>query len=68
VCVCMRGGDGGETWAKLSFPKAGSEMAPVAGKCTLLGPVLVAYVCHPSFSGGRDQEDRGSKSAQANSS
>jgi hypothetical protein len=31
-------------------------------------PGLVAHACIPSDSGGRDQEDRGSKSAQANSS
>jgi hypothetical protein len=30
--------------------------------------VLVAHACHPNYSGGRDQEDHGSKSAQANSS
>jgi hypothetical protein len=29
--------------------------------------VLVAHACNPSYSGGRDQEDRGSKSARANS-
>jgi hypothetical protein len=28
----------------------------------------VAYACNPSYSGGRDQEDHGSKPAQANSS
>jgi hypothetical protein len=28
----------------------------------------VAYTCNPSYSGGRDQEDEGSKPAQANSS
>jgi hypothetical protein len=28
----------------------------------------VAHACNPSYSGGRDHEDRGSKSAQANSS
>jgi hypothetical protein len=28
----------------------------------------VAHACNPSYSGGRDQEDHGSKSAQANSS
>jgi hypothetical protein len=28
----------------------------------------VAHACNPSYSGGRDQEDLGSKSAQANSS
>jgi hypothetical protein len=27
----------------------------------------VAHACNPSYSGGRDQEDRGSKPAQANS-
>jgi hypothetical protein len=30
--------------------------------------VPVAHTCNPSYSGGRDQEDRGSKPAQANSS
>jgi hypothetical protein len=30
--------------------------------------VLVAHACYPSYSGGRDQEDRGSKPARANSS
>jgi hypothetical protein len=30
--------------------------------------VLVAYTCNPSYSGGRDQEDHGSKPAQENSS
>jgi hypothetical protein len=30
--------------------------------------VLVAHVCNPSYSGGRDQEDLGLKPAQANSS
>jgi hypothetical protein len=28
----------------------------------------VAHTCNPSYSRGRDQEDRGTKSAQANSS
>jgi hypothetical protein len=27
----------------------------------------VAYACNPSYSRGRDQEDRGSKPTQANS-
>jgi hypothetical protein len=27
--------------------------------------VLVAHTCNPSYSGGRDQEDHGSKPAQA---
>jgi hypothetical protein len=29
--------------------------------------MLMAHACDPSYSGGRDQEDRGSKPAQANS-
>jgi hypothetical protein len=29
---------------------------------------LVDHTCNPSYSGGRDQEDRGSKSVWANSS
>jgi hypothetical protein len=28
----------------------------------------VAHTCNPSYSGGRDQEDQGSKPAQVNSS
>jgi hypothetical protein len=32
-----------------------------------LGQVPVAHTCNPSYSGGRDQEDLGSKPAQANS-
>jgi hypothetical protein len=28
---------------------------------------LVAHTCHPSYSGGRDQEDRGSKTTHGNS-
>jgi hypothetical protein len=31
-----------------------------------LGPM--AHACNPSYSGGRDQEDHGSKAAQASSS
>jgi hypothetical protein len=30
-------------------------------KIQVLGQVLVAHACNPSYSGGRDQEDRGSK-------
>jgi hypothetical protein len=30
--------------------------------------VPVAHTCNPSYSGGRDQEDQGSKPAQASSS
>jgi hypothetical protein len=40
---------------KLSFKREG-------------GQVLVAHSCNPCYSGGRDQEDHGSKPAQANSS
>jgi hypothetical protein len=29
--------------------------------------VLVAHICNPSYSAGRDQEDRGLKTAWANS-
>jgi hypothetical protein len=29
--------------------------------------VLVAHACNPRYSGGRDQDDQGSNSAQANS-
>jgi hypothetical protein len=32
-----------------------------------LGQVLVAHACNPSYTGGRDQEDLGSKPAWANS-
>jgi hypothetical protein len=28
---------------------------------------LMAHACNPSYSGGRDQDDQGSKPAQANS-
>jgi hypothetical protein len=31
-------------------------------------PSLVAHTCNPSYSGGRDQKDSGSKAAWANSS
>jgi hypothetical protein len=30
--------------------------------------MLVAHACNPNYSGGRDQEDHGSKPAQADSS
>jgi hypothetical protein len=33
-----------------------------------MGWGLIAHACNPSYSEGRDQEDRGSKPAQANSS
>jgi hypothetical protein len=29
-----------------------------------MSQVLVAHTCNPSYSGGRDQEDQGSKSTQ----
>jgi hypothetical protein len=32
-----------------------------------LSQELVAYACNPSYSGGRDQEDGGSKPARVNS-
>jgi hypothetical protein len=35
---------------------------------TQKGWALVAHTCNPSYSGGRDQEDLGSKPAQANTS
>jgi hypothetical protein len=33
-----------------------------------LGRALVAHICNPSHTGGRDKEDHGSKPVQANSS
>jgi hypothetical protein len=36
-------------------------------KMCILSRALVAHSCNPSYSGGRDQEDRGSKSAGENS-
>jgi hypothetical protein len=35
---------------------------------TSTSQVLVVHTCNHSYSGGRDQEDRGSKPTQANSS
>jgi hypothetical protein len=32
-----------------------------------LSQVLVAHICNPSYTGGRDQEDHGSKPVWANS-
>jgi hypothetical protein len=37
-------------------------------KISASGQVLVAHVCNPSYSGGRNQEDLGLKPACANSS
>jgi hypothetical protein len=36
-------------------------------KCRVRCWASVAHACNPSYSGGRDQEDQGSKSSQANS-
>jgi hypothetical protein len=35
-------------------------------KKTFTNQALVAHPCNPSYSGGRDQEDHGSKTTQAN--
>jgi hypothetical protein len=40
----------------------------LAGLRIRIGWVPVAHTCNPSYSGGRDQEDRGSKPTQINSS
>jgi hypothetical protein len=40
----------------------------VAFKKFQASQVLVAYACNPSYSGGRDQEDGGSKPDQVKSS
>jgi hypothetical protein len=37
-------------------------------KNTLVSQVPMAHTCNPSYLGGRDQEDHGSESVQANSS
>jgi hypothetical protein len=44
-----------------------SVQAPVPKNKSLLSQAQVAHAYNPSYSGGRDQEDRGSKPAQANS-
>jgi hypothetical protein len=36
-------------------------------KVTIKSQALVAHVCNPSYSGGRDQEDQGSMPTQTNS-
>jgi hypothetical protein len=36
-------------------------------KIMIWGQALVAHFCNPSYSGGRDQEDHGSKPTQTNS-
>jgi hypothetical protein len=42
-------------------------MRPYHGKKITKSQVLVAHTCNFSYSGDRDQEDCGSKPAQANS-
>jgi hypothetical protein len=42
-------------------------LIPTISKRWFLGRVLVAHACNPSNSGDKDQEDRGSKPAWANS-
>jgi hypothetical protein len=37
-------------------------------KTLIRSQVLVAHACNPSYSGGRDKDDHGSRPAQANSS
>jgi hypothetical protein len=37
-----------------------------ANESQLTGRALMAHACNPSYSGGRDQEDRGSKPTRAN--
>jgi hypothetical protein len=46
--------------ARASYIKPGTSLIPEI--CT-----PVAHTCNPSYSGGRDQEDHGSKPVQANS-
>jgi hypothetical protein len=58
--------------------KSVPQLYPSLGKSIFLGVLifkkhsrgwaLVAYSCNTNYSGGRDQEDQGSKPAQANSS
>jgi hypothetical protein len=43
-------------------------MLPCLLKIALFSRALVAHACNPTCSGGRDQEDRGSKPPRANSS
>jgi hypothetical protein len=40
----------------------------IPGKITNIRQALVVHACNPNYSRGRDQEDPGSKPAQANSS
>jgi hypothetical protein len=40
---------------------------PLVSKSTFLSQALVVHAYNPSYSGGRDQEEQGSKLAQANS-
>jgi hypothetical protein len=43
-------------------------LLPKAASILKTGWALLAHTCNPSYPGGRDQEDHGSKPAQANSS
>jgi hypothetical protein len=43
-------------------------LANVLLKYYIISWTPVSHICNPSYSGGRDQEDCGSKSALANSS
>jgi hypothetical protein len=48
-----------------------NQIKPLSGvgkSLSFEGLMPVAHACNPSYSEGRDQEDRGSKPAQANSS
>jgi endogenous inhibitor of DNA gyrase (YacG/DUF329 family) len=49
-------------------PNSCFYMNKTSNKNQETSPALVAHVCNPSYSGGRDQENHGSKPAQANSS
>jgi hypothetical protein len=41
------------------------EISVIKKKKKIKNQVTVAHACNPSYSGGRDQEDHGSKPAQA---
>jgi hypothetical protein len=45
---------------------ANNSLQAFKWKIKILSQVLVAHACNPSYSGGRDQEDPGSKPAQGN--
>jgi hypothetical protein len=54
-------------WHQLSYAEVNMVLSSLLLR-KFNKPVLVAHACNPSYSGGRDQEDRSSKPAQANSS